>query len=168
MSQEKIDKRKAEKINRKKQLAKKNKKRMMNLVVSIFATAAFIAVVCLAAMQLSGKLDKPTTTPTVSYSEEELASIRNALGITTTADEGETSSDSSDATTAPENESTSEEATSEENGETSVNISVMVPWLPQRSIKRLHLLLQRKSQQSWQAMICLKWWKWSSRALLIS
>ena len=71
----------------------------------------------LAAMQLSGKLDKPTTTPTVSYSEEELASIRNALGITTTADEGETSSDSSDATTAPENESTSEEATSEENGE---------------------------------------------------
>ncbi len=117
MSQEKIDKRKAEKINRKKQLAKKNKKRMMNLVVSIFATAAFIAVVCLAAMQLSGKLDKPTTTPTVSYSEEELASIRNALGITTTADEGETSSDSSDATTAPENESTSEEATSEENGE---------------------------------------------------
>lgn len=117
MSQEKIDKRKAEKINRKKQLAKKNKKRMMNIVVSIFATAAFIAVICLAAMQLSGKLDKPTTTPTVSYSEQELASIRNALGITTTAAEGETSTDSSDATTAPADEPTSEEATSEENGE---------------------------------------------------
>ena len=90
---------------------------MMNIVVSIFATAAFIAVICLAAMQLSGKLDKPTTTPTVSYSEQELASIRNALGITTTAAEGETSTDSSDATTAPADEPTSEEATSEENGE---------------------------------------------------
>jgi len=118
MSQEKIDKRKAEKINRKKQLAKKNKKRMLNIVASVLATAAFIAIICLAAMQLSGKLDKPTTTPTVSYSEEELASIRNALGITTTAGENETSSgETSEETTAPADEPTSEEAPSEESGE---------------------------------------------------
>lgn len=118
MSQEKIDKRKAEKINRKKQLAKKNQKRMLNIVISILATAAFIAIICLAAMQLSGKLDKPTTTPTVSYSEEELASIRNALGITTTAGEDETSGENaSDETTAPADETTSDEAAPEGSGE---------------------------------------------------
>lgn len=102
MSQEKIDKRKAEKINRKKQLAKKNQKRIMNIVVSVLITVAFIAVICLAAGQLSGKFEKPTTTPTVSYSEEELASIRNALGITTTAGDESDSKSSEDTTSSAE------------------------------------------------------------------
>lgn len=107
MSQEKIDKRKAEKINRKKQLAKKNQKRIMNIVVSVLITVAFIAVICLAAGQLSGKFEKPTTTPTVSYSDEELASIRNALGITTTAgDESNSDSNSSNETTSSAEETT--------------------------------------------------------------
>ena len=117
MSQEKIDRRKAEKINRKKQLAKKNQKRMLNIVVSVLVTVAFIALICLAAGQLSGKFSNPTTTPTVSYSEEELASIRNALGITTTADES--NSDSAQDTTAPadESETSAAENSSEEGGE---------------------------------------------------
>lgn len=115
MSQEKIDKRKADKVNRKKQLAKRKQKRILNIFVSVLVTVAFIAIICLAAGQLSGKFDKPTTTAAVSYSAEELASIQNALGITTTAGD-ESSTGSSEETTVSTEETT---ASSDDASETS-------------------------------------------------
>ncbi|MDY5576739.1 MAG: hypothetical protein SPF70_04575 [Lachnospiraceae bacterium] len=96
MSQEKVDKRKAEKANRKKQLGKKTQKRIMNILIAVIVTVAFIAIVILAAGQLSGKFVKETTSAAVTLSDEEMSSLKEAMGIeeteeTTTAAE-ETSS----------------------------------------------------------------------------
>lgn len=108
MSQEKVDKRKADKANRKKQLAKKKQKRILNIFISVLVTVVFIAIVCLAAGQLSGKFDKPTTAPTVSYSAEELSSIQEALGITTAA--GDETDSSEEAGSAAEETTAAEES----------------------------------------------------------
>lgn len=116
MSQEKIDKRKAEKAKRKKQIAKRKQKRILNIFVSVLVTVAFIAVICLAAASLSGKFDKETT---VTYSAEDLSRLQSLLGstgntestdgsdeTTTAADGGETTADASETT--PVSEETAE------------------------------------------------------------
>lgn len=90
MSQEKVDKRKADKRNRKQELAKKKKKRVMNIILSIVATVAFIAIVIGAAMALAtdGFQDETTISSEngTAISAEELQELLNAVNGTTTED----------------------------------------------------------------------------------
>lgn len=106
MSQEKVDKRKAEKANRKKQISKKKQKRVLNIFVSVLVTVAFLAIVCLAAASLSGKFDKETEGETISFSVEELSSLQEALGMTSASAEETTQDDAAETTTAEATETT--------------------------------------------------------------
>lgn len=108
MSQEKIDKRKAEKTNRKKQLAKKKQKRIINIFLSVLVTVAFIAVVCLAAASLSGRLgskSSETSANTITLSAEQLSSLLNQASSSTDG--------SSNASAAEGADQTKEETTAE-------------------------------------------------------
>ncbi|MEI3227828.1 MAG: hypothetical protein V8S39_12345 [Lachnospiraceae bacterium] len=112
MSQEKIDKRKAEKTNRKKQLAKKKQKRIINIFLSVLVTVAFIAVVCLAAASLSGRLgskSSETSANTITLSAEQLSSLLNQASSSTDG----SSNASADTTAAEGADQTKEETTAE-------------------------------------------------------
>ena len=111
MSQEKVDKRKVEKANRKKQLEKKKQKRLLGIFVSVIATVAFLAVICLAIAQLSGKLEPEKKTEAVSYTAEELESLREMFGINNEK-ESESGTSAKDETTTSQEEGTT---ASEEN-----------------------------------------------------
>lgn len=109
MSQEKIDKRKAEKANRKKMLAKKKQKRILNILIAALVTICFIGLVTLAVCQLSGKFEKETTTQAISYSAEELSSLSEALGLETgTTAEGDTTAEGETPAEAASEETTVE------------------------------------------------------------
>ena len=111
MSQEKIDKRKVEKANRKKQLAKKKQKRIINIFLSVLVTVAFIAVVCLAAASLSGRLgskSSETSANTITLSAEQLSSLLNQASSS-----ADGSSAASDTTAAEGADQTEEETTAE-------------------------------------------------------
>ena len=106
MSQEKIDKRKVEKANRKKQLAKKKQKRIINI---------FLSVVCLAAASLSGRLgskSSETSANTITLSAEQLSSLLNQASSS-----ADGSSDASADTTAAEGADQTEEETTAESAE---------------------------------------------------
>ena len=112
MSQEKIDKRKAEKTNRKKQLAKKKQKRIINIFLSVLVTIAFIAVVCLAAASLSGRLgskSSETSANTITLSAEQLSSLLNQASSSADG----SSNASADTTAAEGADQTKEETTAE-------------------------------------------------------
>ena len=101
MSQEKVNQYKNEKNNRKKQLAKQKQMKTIKTIGAILVSILLIVAIVFSTKFLRGDFDKvnPTT-----YSEQELSSIRDKIGITTTPEnesKDSTTKDTEETTTLP-------------------------------------------------------------------
>lgn len=112
MSQDKVDRYKKEKANRKKIVKKQKRNSILSKVAVVFVTLICIGWIITSSFKIwpfDGSLDPTTTTESKSYSADEIASLQNVLGTTTTA-EGATTS-ANDATTTAAEGATTEAAT---------------------------------------------------------